>query len=237
MNNEFDTPHRVAIYFAPSPDSVWWNAGSKWLGRCAATNNPVQQPEIKSLTAEQFAELTAEPRRYGWHATLKAPFRLGDGVSLRDVCDAMQALCNGREPFELPPLNVSRMGQFLALRPMQTRDELERLAADCVQKLQPLAKALTEDELDRRRRAGLTPDQDKLLMLWGYPYVLEHFRFHFSLTGPLRGLTAESLASLLEAASDRFHELPACQIDRISLFAEQTPGAPFRLIEQFCFEP
>jgi putative phosphonate metabolism protein len=237
MKSEFNEPHRVAIYFAPPTDSVLWNAGSKWLGRCAATNNPVQQPVVKSLTAAQLSELTAEPRRYGWHATLKAPFRLGDGASFRDVCDAMQALSKGREPFELPHLTASRMGQFLALRPMQTPLELERLAADCVKQLQPLARTLSKDDLDRRRRAGLTPDQDRLLTLWGYPYVLEHYRFHFSLTGPLTGLTAENLAHLLEAASDHFHVLPACQIDRISIFVEQTPGAPFRLIEQFCFQP
>lgn len=236
MRSKADIPHRAAVYYAPSPDSVWWAAGSEWLGRCAMTDRLLQQPVVNHVTAAQFFQLTAEPRRYGWHATLKAPFSLGDGRSLSDVLDAMERLCAGREAFDLAPLNVSRIGQFLALRPMRPQPELEQLAADCVQQLQPLSKALSEEELARRRRTGLTPGQDKHLQLWGYPYVLDEFRFHLSLTGPLQDLSAESLAGLMETAADLFHQMPVCHVDRISLFVEPAPGAPFRLIEQIRFQ-
>lgn len=120
---------------------------------------------------------------------------------------------------------------------MQTQAELDRLAADCVQQLQPLAQPLTGDELARRRRAALTPGQDALLQAWGYPYVLEHFRFHLSLTGPLQDMSNEARSDLLEAATTHFHQLPTPTIDNLSIFVEPTPGADFQLLEQIGFHP
>lgn len=237
MANEFHEPHRVALYFAPSPQSAWWRAGSEWLGRCALTGHPRPQPVIDGLMPEQFAALTAHPRRYGWHATLKAPFRLAPGQSLDTLRAAVRQLCAGRESFDLAPLQVSHMGHFLALRPLQVQPALDQLAADCVRRIQPLAALLSPEELARRRRAPLTPAQDALLQAWGYPYVLDEYRFHFSLTGVLPALSADSLAALLAAAADRFHNLPPCRIDRVSLFVEPEAGADFCLLEQIGFQP
>lgn len=237
MDSNTQPPYRVALYYAPATDSAWWNAGSEWLGRCARTDQPLPQPPIAGMAPEALHALTAEPRRYGWHATLKAPFVLQPGRTLEDVRAAVRHLCAGREPFTLTSLQVSRMGAFLALRPLRVAPELQRLANDCVRQLQPLAQPLSDDELARRRRTGLTPEQDRLLRDWGYPFVMEHFRFHMTLTGPLQGLSAPALAALLEATADRFHALPACPVDRISLFVEPTPGAPFRLLEQIPFQP
>ncbi len=100
-----------------------------------------------------------------------------------------------------------------------------------------MARPLTDAELARRRRAALTPEQDALLQAWGYPYVLEHFRFHLSLTGPLDALSAEDVDRLTKAASSRFHKLPAPRIDGLSIFVEPTPGADFQWLEQIDFQP
>jgi hypothetical protein len=54
------------------------------------------------------------------------------------------------------------------------------------------ALPLTEEELTRRRKAELTPEQDKLLVDWGYPWVLDEFNFHFSLTGSLDSVDAKT---------------------------------------------
>ncbi|MEZ5665227.1 MAG: DUF1045 domain-containing protein [Burkholderiaceae bacterium] len=236
MVSDAARPHRVAVYFAPPPQSRWGRAGSEWLGRCALSDQTVDQSRIDGIAPDHFARLTAEPRRYGWHATLKAPFQLSPELTLDSLRLAMRRLCVGREPFNLPPLQVSCMGHFLALRTMQRQSALDQLAADCVQQLQPLAQPLSEAELARRRRSGLTPGQDALLQAWGYPYVLDEYRFHFSLTGPLPGVPADVLVALLEAASARFHLLPALRVDRLSLFVEPEPGAAFRLVEQFEFQ-
>ncbi len=237
MDIEPAHPHRVAIYYAPAPESDWWQAGSGWLGRCARTGQALGQPAIDGISPQLQAHLTAEPRRYGWHATLKAPFSLARGQTLESLRVALHRLCEGRAPFELATLQVCRMGHFLALQPDRQQAELDRLAGDCVQQLQPLARPLTDAELARRRRAALTPEQDALLQAWGYPYVMEHFCFHLSLTGPLDTLSAEEIESLTEAASSRFDELPVPRIDGLSIFVEPTPGADFQWLEQIDFQP
>jgi len=227
--------HRVAIYYAPPPDSAWWRAGSQWLGRCAHTGQSCRQPALAALDASAFARLTADPRRYGWHATLKAPFRLAEDQSLDSLLDAVRHLCAGREPFELPPLRVDRMNGFLALRPICGLAALDQLAADCVQRLHALARPLSPDELQHRRRANLTSEQEALLLAWGYPYVLQQFRFHLSLTGSLQALPDDALAGLVELAAAHFHALPAPRVEHLSVFVEPSPGADFRLLEQVVF--
>lgn len=237
MTSDPSPLHRVALYFAPACPSDWWTAGSAWLGRCALTDQPRLQPAVPGWTPAAFAALTAEPRRYGWHATLKAPFRLAPGQTLQGMRQAVRALCQGRPAFELPPLQVSTQGQFLALRPLSTLPALERLAADAVRQLHPWAAPLTAEELAHRRRAPLSAAQDALLQAWGYPHVMDQFRFHLSLTGALRDVPADALADLLAAAADHFRHLPPCRVDRVSLFVEPAPGAPMRLLEQVVFEP
>ena len=236
MDYDIERPHRVAIYFAPATDSDWWLSGSEWLGRCAVTGLVLPQSPIGGCTAAGFAALTADPRRYGWHATLKAPFKLAPGQTLHSVRSAIQRLCQGRQPFELAPLRVSPLGQFLALRPTHAQAELDLLAADCVRQFQPLARALSDDELAKRRQANLTPAQDRLLQDWGYPFVFDQYRFHFSLSGNVQGVDPEALASIRDAASQRFHGLGPCLVDRVSLFIEPAPGAPFRLLDQIGFQ-
>lgn len=226
------TPYRCAIYFSPHPDSPWGQAGSQWLGRCAATGQNLRMPIIEGVGAEVQAACTAEPRRYGWHATLKAPFVLLPGQDIVSVLSWLQLLAGEFRAFELSPLQVGMLGDFLALRPALASQPLQDVAAACVKRLQHLALPLSESELSRRRRASLTPEQDQLLQQWGYPWVLQHFRFHFSLTASLDGMTPAVREALFVAAKTHFDHLPACRFDRLSLFVEPEKGADFVMIEQ-----
>jgi putative phosphonate metabolism protein len=228
-------PHRVAIYATPDITSPWWDVGSEWLGRCTHWQLNLPQPAIEGLDAVTQAQLTADPRRYGWHATLKAPFRVADGVHLEQLWQAVADLCAQQTAFTLPHLKVVHMGRFLALRPEDPSPELDRLAADCVMQLQNLAAPLSASEIARRRTAGLTPEQDALMLAWGYPWVLDQFRFHFSLTGDLSGAPAEAVERLVNAASERFNGLPPLHMNCLSLFIETTPGADFVLWKQTRF--
>ena len=225
-------PHRVAIYAAPDAESPWWHRGSAWLGRCALNGLPVPQPAIEGVDAPSLASLTADPRRYGWHGTLKAPFRLADGVSLAQLDDAVNHLCQQHDPFELTGLRVARMGRFLALTPKLPLPPLQALAASCVTQLHPLAAPLTPGDIERRRQAGLTPEQDALMLAWGYPWVLDEFRFHFSVTGPLDALPADTTNHLLASASAHFGTLPPMRLNHLSIFVEPTAGADFVLWQQ-----
>jgi len=236
-NNHATAPtaaHRYAVYFAPHPGTLAWLAGSHWLGRCAALLQPLPQLDIHGVAREELERLTAAPRRYGWHATLKAPFALAPGVDWLMLQHAVQRLADSLRPFDMPPLQVERIDDFLALVPMPSHPanaEIQAAAAACVTQLQPLAAPLSARDLARRRAAGLTPRQDALLQQWGYPFVLEEFRFHLSLTGSLAGADARTVELVLDAAEQFFADLPPLRFNSLALFAEPAPGADFVLLD------
>jgi len=225
------------VYFAPHPASEWWQAGSAWLGRCAATGRALPQPVVPGVPPELMAQLTAAPARYGWHATLKAPFTLADGVGVADLEQGLAQVCAALPAFTLPPLQVARLRHFLALVPEAPSPHLQQVADACVTQLHPLAAPLPPSELVRRRGGGLSDRQEALLQAWGYPQVFEQFRFHCSLTGNLDALpqaTKDAVADALEAAArDWFGALPPCRFEAVSLFEEPGRGQPMRLVSQW----
>jgi len=232
------TAHRYAVYFAPHPGSTGWLAGSHWLGRCAALLQPMQQLAIEGVAAQDLYRLTAAPRRYGWHATLKAPFALAPGVDWITLHQAVRAVAQSLAPFALPPLHVARIDDFLALVPAPAHAAnaaIERVAAACVTQLQPLAAPLSDADLARRRCAALTPRQDELLQRWGYPFVLEEFRFHLSLTGHLQQVGRQTQARVQGAAQAFFADLPVLRMSSLALFAEPAAGADFMLLDHLEF--
>jgi Protein of unknown function (DUF1045) len=225
-------PFRYAVYFCPSPDSDWGLAGAQWLGRCAITGKTSQQLEISGIDSELFRSLTSDPKRYGWHATLKAPFKLAPEHEVGDLLLKLHQLAKSLKPFDLPKLEVSSVGGFLSLRPKIASDELDAAAAMCVRDLQSFSLPLTEKELTRRRnKAELTPEQDKLLVDWGYPWVLDEFNFHFSLTGSLDSVDAKTEKKLIQAAKHHFQNLSICRFDRIALVIEPEAGKDFEVIK------
>jgi len=223
--------HRFAVYLAPAPDSAWWKAGSSWLGRDAATGEVLSQPLIPGVSMSMQQRLTAAPRRYGWHATLKAPFALADDADAVMLQGRLSGLARDRRPFVLP-LRVALLGDFLALIPDGDTRDIDALARHCVSHLHALAAPLSPSELARRRASGLSPDEDKMLQRWGYPYVMEHFRLHFSLTGSLRDVDAETIDALQHAAEQWFAPLPPLRVDAVSVFAEPVAGADFLFIDR-----
>lgn len=240
MNTEASTPntpataHRYAVYYAPSPGTLGWLAGSHWLGRCAAQLRPLPQLNIHGVAPEDLQRLTAAPRRYGWHGTLKAPFALAPGSDWLALHHAVQQVARSLKPFALPPMQVQRLEDFLALVPMPSHPAnaaIEAAAAACVTQLHALAAPLSSSEMARRRAAGLTARQDELLQRWGYPFVLEEFRFHMSLTGPLSSVDEGTQALVLDAAQQFFSDLPTLQFNHLALFAEPSPGADFVLLD------
>ena len=167
-------PYRYAVYFAPSPQSAWWQAGSQWLGRCAAGSAVLAIPAIKGISESEWQSARAAPRRYGWHATLKAPFTLAPDTSMNFLATKLSALAQSMQAFDMPPMHVMLMDDFLALVPQVESEKANAVAARCVVELQSLAAQLSESELKRRRQAGISAEQDAMLLRWGYPFVLDH---------------------------------------------------------------
>lgn len=235
---EAATPPRYALYYAPPVGSAAWQAGAAWLGRCAAQQPLTLLPVPHRVAPTVFQQFTAAPRRYGWHATLKAPFRLAEGATEAQLLAALRDFCAHHHAFVLPPLTVALLGDFLAWVPTQPSPALQALAADCVTQLHPLAAPLSEADLQRRRQARLSPREDALLLQWGYPHVLDCFQFHMSLTGPLTGVEAAVVDTLHTAAQDWLTPHSAgLRFDALSLFVEPTPGAAFTLLQQIPLAP
>jgi len=86
-------------------------------------------------------------------------------------------------------------------------------------------------ELARRRAAGLTQRQDTLLLRWGYPYVMEEFRFHLTLTGKLDADLAETVQRYLVRTLAPVLPAPF-RVEDLCLFGEDDQGR-FHLIDRF----
>jgi hypothetical protein len=225
MNTE--NAYRYAIYYAPEASSAWWAAGSHWLGRCALTGRKLAQAVIEGVAPEHFHTYTQDPRRYGWHATLKAPFALASGESLSSLITGLRTIASQHSAFAMPRLQVSTDGGFLALRPTVHDPRIHSTADACVTGLQALTQPLTAEDLIRRRQKRLTTRQERYLQEWSYPWVLDEFKFHMSLTGPLRNIPTAELTALVSAAQDLFDALPACRFTHLSVFAEPQVGDNF----------
>jgi putative phosphonate metabolism protein len=216
---------RVALYYAPSTDDPLWASGADWLGRDPRTGAARPQPPLPGIAA-----LTAEPRMYAFHATLKPPMALRDGITWDEMVLATRAIAATVPAFDLPPLAVDSLHGFLALREAAPSPELQALADACVAGADHLRAPPDTEELQRRRR-GLSPAQEANLLRWGYPYVFATWRFHMTLT---RRLSAEEHALAYPAAQAWF--APALDLPRrvadIALFVQRGSGAPFVLAER-----
>ncbi|MEJ2633137.1 MAG: DUF1045 domain-containing protein [Acidihalobacter sp.] len=223
---------RWAIYYAPARSDVLWERGIAWLGRDPEDGREFAPPA--GLDAQEWTSLTATPRRYGWHATLKPPMRLRETRLEDELRQRLRAFAANRTPFELPPLIVRSLGGFLALTPDAKSPELHRLGEDCVRAFDDLRAPPTQQELAQRRQTGLSPHQDALLARWGYPYVCEEFRFHLTLTGRLPAAEADRLQRQLHSWFASALAEPR-HVENLALYHQAMPQAPFRLVDRFPF--
>jgi putative phosphonate metabolism protein len=221
-------PIRYAVYYAPEADTPLWRVGCAWLGRDPETGAALGRPAV-ALSLDQIAAATRAASLYGFHATLKPPFALAAGTAEAAVIDAARALAAGLTPVQAPPLRLGRLGGFLALVPSGPAPGLAQLAAECVSRLDALRAPAGATELARRRADGLTDRQEGHLRRWGYPYVMEDFRFHLTLTDRLEPATAERFeAVLLPLLADVI--AGPLWIRELALFRQGAEGEAFRLI-------
>lgn len=218
---------RFAIYYAPEPGALA-DFTAAWLGWDAATGTTCPHPEVPGLP-RPVAEITATPRKYGFHGTLKPPFRLtGSRAALeRDLA----ALAARLAPAEMPGLALSRLGSFLALTPQGDTAPLSRLAAEVVRGLDAHRASASEAELERRRKARLSPAQEENLLRWGYPYVMDAFRFHLTLSGRLPPDELEAVAQALEPVLAPLLPTPF-RVAELCLFGEDHAGR-FHLLHRY----
>lgn len=224
---------RYAIFYAPEGGTALANFGWPWLGRVPERAEDASFPPELAADADHAARVS-EPRLYGLHATLKPPFRLAADCWRADLLDAMRQFCQIHPPVEAPPLALGEIGGFIALRPSAPSQALNSLATDCVREFERFRAPLTAEDIAKRAARGLTPRQRELLDRYGYPYVMDEFRFHVTLTGRLEDAERWRVLSLLRPRV-RAVEVEPLQIHSLSLFEQPELGARFVLAARIPF--
>ena len=176
-------PNRFAIYFVPGSSEPWAQFCTAWLGWDIETGKAVAHPNLDGFGP--VSAITTVPRRYGFHATIKPPFRLRGDRPKQALMRAAADLAANLPSVQITGLQVTAMGRFLALTAQEDTTALNALAASVVRDLDRFRAPPSAQELARRRAANLTPQQETNLRDWGYPHVMDQFRFHMTLTGKL----------------------------------------------------
>lgn len=216
---------RYAVYYAPREGAFAFRAND-WLGREPGKGRDLPQPVLPGVGDPRA--ITVEPRRYGFHGTIRAPFRPAEGVDEARIRDTVEGLAARQAPVTCEGLRIEVLHGFVALTPVGCEAALLDLGAAVVEGTDRLRAPLTESEIARRRPERLTPRQRQLLDRWGYPHVMEEFRFHLTLTDRLD--QPEPVRTALEK-----HFLPVLPrpfvIEDLCLFGEDASGR-FQLLHR-----
>lgn len=225
---------RFALYFAPPPSSELEAFGRRWLGRDHVSGDPVVQPAVEGLEPDRLRRITRSAAHYGFHATLKAPFALREGRTADQLHEAAERFAGVRKPFETPPLRLSGLSRWIALTLSSPCPEMGALAADCVRDFEAFRAPLGEEDIVRRRQAGLSTRQDEQLLAFGYPYIFEDFHFHMTLAGPLE---PEERDGILEILRRQTSTLPTSSlpVDAIAIYEQPNRDRPFIQTGRFPF--
>ena len=213
---------RYAVYFCPAVDSALGMFGREWF---ATTSIP-------GMTEHQFQVLMADVRRYGWHATLSAPFELAGHADDKALYARVADIARSLTPFDLP-LHIDSLSGFLALRSSADETLVNALAECCVCDLNAL-RAPISTAAWQRRAGGLDDVERALFKEFGYPYVLDRFRFHMTLSAPA---TDEEEHALREYLLPKIAGRSIAHIDALTICCEKEPGADFEPVARIALGP
>lgn len=230
----FGPESRIALYYAPPAASAWWRAGCEWLGRDPESGAVFDHAGLSSADRLEFQRVIEAPRRYGWHATLVAPFRRADGVDPQQVLDIARNWADGIAQRDIP-VNAALMGRFVALRATHESDDalLRDVAASALREVSACRARAAAADIERRIAPGMSERQVALLREWDYPYVLDEFRFHMTVSGSLQDRAAQE--AVASEWNHRIATLGRLPFHGAALFVETQPGADFMLWQRLPF--
>ena len=223
---------RYAIYYVPAPGSELDRFGAQLLGYDAFSGEDLPFPDGVTQAVTDWRDITQDPRKYGFHATMKAPLSLAKDKTEAELLAACEAFAGKPRPIPVIKPVVDSISGFIAVVPAQPSPELERLAADCTSEFDSFRAPPTSEDRARRNPSALTPRQREHLDRWGYPYVMEDFRFHMTLTGRL---DAGRRGPVLTMLRNRFSAvgLETLAVDRIAVFRQDDPRSRFRILDHW----
>jgi hypothetical protein len=220
---------RFAIYFVPPADTPLYRFGATFIGYDYYVGGDLEPPNV-GLDIARWTELTQAPRTYGFHATLKAPFRLASTAREDDLLAEFHKFA--ATPRAIPALDpvVRWLGQFIAIVPATASPTIDLLAADCVTAFERFRRPLDARERHNRLGAGLSRRQIENLDRWGYPYVHEDFRFHMTLTGQVAADRRGDILALLQAHFAATVGAAPVPVSQMALLCQDAPSTRFRVI-------
>lgn len=237
---------RYALYYAPRRDEPLYRLIAPLFGRDCRDGRRLPGGPVAPAGVEHdlWTSLARTPAHYGLHATLKAPFELrstseGMVAALREACRKVAErharwLTAPLGLQRLPAHSGERQAFFLALVPRQgdaaSESAMAALERDCVTELDRFRAPL--DQGDVERREPLSRDERRNLLRWGYHHVLDLFRFHITLTGPLPHEGADWVEAALNQYLEPVIDKPLV-MDSVCLFCQTDRALPFRLTTRF----
>jgi putative phosphonate metabolism protein len=225
---------RYALYYVPDAASALYRFGAELIGYDAFTGKALTQPAMAGIG--DWVALTAEPRKYGFHATLKAPFMLADGRHESELLAAIGSFA--AVPRTIPDFApvVNMLGTFAAIVPAAPPAALSRLADDCVTFFDEFRAPLSDSERARRLKSQLTPRQVAHVERWGYPFVFEDFRFHMTLTGRVPAKDSDTILAALRTRFDAL-SMPRLAVDALGVFRQDSADRNFEVIAHHPLRP
>jgi len=226
------TASRFALFFVPAADSPLYQFGQSVLGYDCYSRTETMFPSDLPLTNAGWMDLTSQPRRYGFHATLKAPFHLKPDTSAEKIAEKFRAYAASVTTSPEIDVSLGLLDDFIAIMPRKPSPPLNQLAGQCVAAFDSFRAPLGQEERGRRMQTRLSLREAGNLERWGYPYVFEDFRFHMTLTGPIDAADREIVLDYLRSLFHDAHGIRPIRIDRLCLVRQDWPSARFHVIEQ-----
>jgi putative phosphonate metabolism protein len=224
---------RYALYYAPAADDPLMVAASSWLGRDPFSGEARTRPWDAGLAGLDLDALTDDPRHYGFHATLKAPFELAEGETETSLAAALEAYCRTRQPFSVT-LEIRALGPFLAFMLAEPSTGMQTLHEDSVRLFDRFRAPISEFDFKRRLRPGMTARQETQLREFGYPGIFEDFRFHMTLTGAIKDEAVR--ARVFNALKVRFASLEgAHKVAGLGVFMQTDRDSDFTVLGRYAF--
>ena len=222
---------RYAVYFSPPADSELSKFASSWLGWDAQSAKKISHPIFKDLTSD-ISELTKKQSCYGFHGTLKPPFSLANTKNESELKAAILELSQSIKKFEISAVSLQLINGFAAVVAKYENNEIKNLAKRCVQELDSFRRPESLKVVQKRRSTGLSKNEEFNLQRWGYPYVMDNFQFHLTLT---RKLNPEESKNVMEVLASELNEVLsiALPVRDICLFGESHTSGNFQIIESF----
>lgn len=217
--NPRGAPVRYAIYLIPPPGHPLTRAAEAWLGR-SAFGHPVLGQTAPACASPHSAA------RYGFHATMRAPFSLASNQDEAALLRAFSGFC--RAVPGLPTrLSVRSLSRFVALM-SDDNARMRSLALSALMAFEPFRAPIDAAERARRGEDHLDPRGRTLLDRWGYAHTEERFVFHMTLSGML---SEPAITPTIAAANAALGAALAAPVPlAFALFVERARSAPFEAI-------